>query len=200
MNEPELPYRERLLLIRNGLAEKTTGKKPPKPLRKISLKKMAEDKANKNAGNDSELDLFFEEMLKRCTGRCLFCNGKTTAVSADFWRDDNPIWSQEANDKKHERTIEVMRRISISHLLPKRPIDKGGFPSVATNENNWIELCWQCHNSFDSGKISWLTIKDSKEWDIIKEKLLNVLPMVASEERKNKLYSLLNDLVYANEN
>jgi len=89
-----------------------------------------------------------------------------------------------------------MKRASVAHLFPKRPIDKGGFPSVGTHEDNWIELCWSCHTSFDKGKPSWLMLKDSKEWDVISEKLLNVMPMIAMEERKNKLYSQIEALLY----
>lgn len=179
-----------------GLLPPLPTRKEKKPPNRVSKKKAAEDKANKEAGSDSELDLFFDAMIKRCTGKCLFCNSKTTAIDPKLWRDDNPKWSEEANDKKHERTVETMKRASIAHLLPKRDIDKGGFPSVGTNEDNWIELCWQCHTDLDTGKITWEFIKDSKEWDVIKEKLLNVLPLVAQEEKKHKLYTKLNSLVY----
>lgn len=192
----EMTYRERLNLIRQGLAAKTTGPKPKKGLKQKSDKKLAEEKKAKEAGTDGALDLFFDAMLKRCTGKCLFCGGKTTAIDPKFYRNDNEKWSEEANDKKYEQEIERMKRASIAHLLPKRPVNKGGFPSVGTNEYNWIELCWPCHTSFDSGKITWLFIKDSKEWDIIKEKLLLVLPAIAEEERKHKLYSKLVSLVY----
>jgi hypothetical protein len=193
---PLSEYQQRLSRIKNGQEPKTTGPKPKKAIAKISKKKLLLMQEEKKIGSDGVLDLFFDEMLKRCTGRCLFCNSKTTAIDPKFWRDDNPRWSEEANDKKHERTIETMKRASIAHLLPKRPIDKGGFPSVATNEDNWIELCWSCHTQFDAGKISWLMIKDSKEWDVIKEKLLTVLPLVSMEERKHKLYSKLLELIY----
>lgn len=173
------------------LAGRPLKTKEKKPISKVSAKRQAKLDEQKKQGSDSEMDLFFTAMLKRCTGRCLFCNQKTTAIDPNFWRDDNSKWSQEANDKAHERKIESLRRASVAHLLEKR-----NFKSVATNEDNWIELCWSCHTSFDNGKISWLMLKDSKEWDVIKEKLLSVLPMVAQEERKHKLYSKLNHLVY----
>jgi hypothetical protein len=191
-------YQQKLNRIKLGIEPKTTGPKPKKPMKRVSDKRAAENAARKEAGSDSELDLFFDAMLKRCVGKCLFCNQKTTAIDPKFYRDDNPKWSEEANDKKHERTIEMMKKASVAHLLPKRAIEKGGFPSVGTHEDNWIELCWPCHTSFDSGKISWLMLRDSKEWDIIKEKLLNVLPLVAMEERKHKLYSKLESLIYKN--
>ncbi len=200
MTEQKLPYHERLRLIKLNLLPKEAVKKEKKPIPKKSAKKLKEEKEQKKAGSDSEMDLFFDAMLKRCTGKCLFCNSKTTAIDTKFYRDDNPNWSEEANNRKHERTIEMMKRASVAHLLPKREIEKGGFPSVGTHEDNWIELCWSCHTSLDSGKITWDFIRDSKEWDIIKEKLLNVLPVVAMEERKHKLYTKLNSLIYEKDN
>lgn len=191
-------YQQKLNRIKLGLESKTTGPKPKRPIPKISAKKKIENALEKEArgGGDGEMDLFFDAMLKRCTGKCLFCNSKTTAIDPKFYRDDNEKWSQEANDKKYEREIERMKRASIAHLFPKREINKGGFPSVGTNEDNWIELCWQCHTSFDTGKITWELLRDSKEWEIIKEKLLNVLPLVVMEERKHKLYDKISNLVY----
>lgn len=144
-------------------------------LNKKSAKRIEKEKALKESGSDSELDLFFEAMRKKMKGVCLFCGGKT----------------EKDNDETYRR--------SIAHLLPKRPVDKGGFPSVAINENNWIELCHfgnSCHTNFDNGKITWEFLFDSKEGEILKEKLLLVLPAVAPNERKNKLYNRLIELVY----
>lgn len=196
MTEDQPSYFERLRLIKLGKLPKEAVAKPKKKLKAVSDKKRLADAEEKNKGSDSELDLFFDAMLKKCTGKCLFCNSKTTAIDPKFWRDDNPKWSEEANDRKHERSVEAMKRASIAHLLPKREMDKGGFPSVGTHEDNWIELCWHCHHDFDSNKITWEFIFDSKEGELIKEKLINVLPMVAPEEQKHKLYSKLNHLVY----
>jgi len=194
--EQQIPsYFERMRLIKLGLLPKEAVAKKPKPMKKVSEKKAKEMAEVREDGN-TEMDLFFDAMLKKCTGKCLFCNGTTTAIDPKFYRDDNEKWSQEANDKKYEREIERLKRASIAHLLPKRPINKGGFPSVATSVDNWIELCWQCHTSFDTGKITWELVRDSKEWDVIKEKLLNVLPIVAMEERGHKLYSKLSNLIY----
>jgi len=177
--ENNLTYREKLALIRSGQMEKTTKAKPKKPIAKVSKKRLAEDKAAKEGGTDNEMDKFFSSQRRKMTGRCLFCNGRTNRDNEDTFH------------------------FCIAHLLPKRPIDKGGFPSVGTNEDNWIELCFygnSCHTNFDNGKITWEFLRDSKEWDIIKEKLLNVLPLVAIEERKHKLYSHLEKLVYENNN
>jgi hypothetical protein len=43
---------------KNGLAPPLPTKKPPKAIPKKSAKKAAEDKANKERGGDSEMDLF----------------------------------------------------------------------------------------------------------------------------------------------
>lgn len=173
----QLPYSERYRLIKLGLLPKEVVKKKPKPIARISKKKAKKQADEKKAGTDGEMDAFFQAMRKRMKGKCLFCGGK----------------SQKDNDENFF--------FSIGHLLPKRAVNQGGFPSIGTHEDNWIELCYyneSCHQNFDSGKITWEFIKDSKEWEIIKEKLLTILPLVAPEERKHKLYDRLNRLVYGN--
>jgi len=137
---------------------------------KVSAKRQKMIDEQKASGSDGEMDRFFVANRKSMTGRCLFCNGDTMK------KDD---------EKFH---------FSLAHLLPKAI-----FPSVATHPDILIELCFynnSCHTNFDNGMITWEFIKDSKEWDIIKEKLLNVLPAVTPEERKHKLYSRLEKLVY----
>jgi hypothetical protein len=166
-----MSYLEERLARKQGVAPPLPTRREKKPIKKMSVKRLAEMKLNK--GGDSEQDLFFEAMRKRMTGRCLFCNQKT----------------EKENDETYRR--------SIAHLLPK---NKNAFPSVATHNENWIELCFHnnsCHTNFDNGKITWEFIKDSKEWDVVKEKLLTVLPMIAEKERKNKLYDKLINLVYS---
>lgn len=141
---------------------------------KKSAKKIAEEKQLKELGSDSEMDLFFESMRKKMKGHCLFCGGK----------------SEKENDETYRR--------SIAHLMPKAI-----FKSISANENNWVELCFygnSCHTNFDNGKITWEFLFDSKEGEILKEKLLLVLPAVAPLERKNKLYNRLIELVYGKDN
>ena len=168
MSEENLTYFQRLQKIKLGNLPKEAVAKKKKPIAKMSAKRAAELKIIK--GSDSELDLFFAAQRKKLTGRCLFCGNKTM-------KDD---------DEKYH--------FSIAHLLPKSI-----FKSVSVHEDNWIELCfWEknCHGNFDSGMISWEYIFDSKEGDLIKEKLLTVLPMVSPDEQKHKLYSKLISLVY----
>jgi len=170
MSEENLTYFERFQKIKLGQLPKEAVAKPKKGINKFSKKRMEENKVKKESGGDNEMDLFFKSLRKGMKNKCLFCGGATMK------NDD---------EKFH---------FSLAHLLPKAI-----FKSIATNPDNIIELCFfgeSCHTNFDSGKISWLMIKDSKEWLQIKEQLLIVLPMVSPEERKHKLYSKLNDLVY----
>lgn len=133
----------------------------------ISKKRQAKINQEKENGTDIGLDKFFLVMRKKCKGKCFFCGGATTYKNEDLWT------------------------IAIAHLFPKSK-----FKSVATCEENWVELCWDCHTKFDTGMISWELLKDNKEWEVLKEKLLIVLPKVIQPERKYKLYDKLINLVY----
>lgn len=170
MSDQNPSYFERMKLIKLGLLPKEAVAKPKKAIPKISKKKAKEMAEEKKAGTDGEMDLFFKSLRKGMKGKCLFCGGPTMK------NDD---------EKFH---------FSLAHLLPKAI-----FKSIATHPDNIIELCFwgeSCHTNFDNGKITWEFIKDSKEWEIIKEKLLTILPLVSEEERKHKLYSKLTELVY----
>lgn len=124
----------------------------------------------KKSGTDDSVYTFFTELRPKMTGKCLFCTGKS--------------------EKKNDDTF----HFSLAHLLPK-----ASFPSVAIHPDNIIELCYygeSCHAQFDNGKITWEFLFDSHEWPVIKDKLLKVLPMVAANERSQKLYSKLYELIY----
>jgi hypothetical protein len=158
-------------LLRLQAARAPKAKKLPRPISKVSAKKAKQIAEEKKAGTDRVMDLFFTEMRKHMTGACLFCGCKSQ-------KHDNETF-----------------HFSLAHLLPKAI-----FKSVATHPDNIIELCFyneSCHTNFDQGKITWEFIKDSAEWSVIKEKLLNVLPAVTVEERGYKLYSKLEKLVYS---
>lgn len=70
---------------------------------------------------------------------------------------------------------------SIAHILPKS--SKNGFPSVATNEHNWIELgaSCGCHHRFDS---SWEKASKMKVFAIAKLRFQKFEPLIAPEERR----------------
>lgn len=170
MSYEQLPYHERLRLIKLGQLPKEAIPKPKKYLAKVSKKRAEQLKKDKEAGTDADMDLFFASMRHKMKGRCLFCNGVTNRDNEDTFH------------------------FCLAHLMPKAI-----FKSIATHEENIIELCFyqkSCHTNFDNGIITWEFIKDSKEWEIIREKLFILLPLVAPEERKHKLYSRLTELVY----
>src|SRR5260221_8843841 len=162
--------------LHKRLMEKIYGKQPvekkPQYIRKKSLKREQQGKEQKEKGTDNSLDLWFEAKRKQMTGKCFLCGGK----------------SEKANDETYRR--------SIHHILEKR---KNMFHSVSNHEDNWLEVCFfenSCQQNIHGGKINWELLKDSKEWEVIQEKLLALLPMVAENEKKNKLYDKLIKLVY----
>lgn len=153
-------YLQRLQNIKLGI-EKPDGPKPKKWLRQIGLKKQKQMAAEREAGGDSAQDKWFEDRRKEMTGHCLFCQSKTQ-------KDDD-------NTYRH----------SIAHLLPKKD-GFGGFPSVATHPDNWLELCFyspSCHTNFDNHIITWELLKDSAEWPLLLEKFKKIYPYIAPEER-----------------
>lgn len=116
--------------------------------------------------------IWFEKKRTEMTGVCLICEGKTS----------------KHEDKNYKR--------SIAHLLAKKP---GLFPSVATHEDNWIELCFwspSCHTNFDQSTITFSIIKEKypKAWEVIVEKFKRIFPNIAGNEIKNLPDILLKEL------
>lgn len=152
------------------LARTPKAKPPAKGIKPVSDKKAKQQAEAKKAGDGDAVYQFFLEQRTGMTGKCLFCNGVT--------------------EKKNDDTF----HFSLAHLL-----GKAAFPSVATHPDNWIELCYyegSCHHQFDNARITWEMIYDSAEWPIIKDKLLRVLPVVAPQERSQKLYGKLWEMCY----
>lgn len=150
-----------------GLLPPLQTKKDKKPIRRSFCKK--NKVAIKNTAN-SNMYSFFLSQRKNMTGYCLFCGGKTT-------KDDDKTF-----------------HYSLAHLLPKR-----AFKSVSTHPDILIELCHfgnSCHANFDNGIISWDDISKKPAWGVIKEKLKKILPLVSEQEKRNKLYSRIFDLVF----
>lgn len=166
-----LTYFQRLQKIKLDKLPKEAVAKPRKPLNKVSPKTKEKEKALKDSKGDGALDLWFEERRKEMKGKCQLCGGKT----------------EKSNNETYRR--------SIHHLLDKR---KGMFPSLATHQSNWIEVCFwgnSCHTNLHNGTITFELLKDSKEWVIIKPKLQLLLPLCNEEEKKLKLYSKLIELI-----
>lgn len=147
-------------------------KKPYKGIAKKSAKKIAKEKEEKESFGDTPLDNWFEQRREEMKGFCVLCGGK----------------SEKNNDATY--------RHSIAHLFPKKE-NFGGFPSIATHEENWMELCYygnSCHTNFDNHIITWELLRDSAEWLMIVEKFKNIYPFIAQDERKNVPEILLNEL------
>lgn len=149
-------YMEERMLRKNKLAPPLSFKKEKKPLKKISDKKAAEMKEAKVINSDSELDKWFEERRKEMTGICANCGGKTGKEDDKFYRH------------------------SIAHILPKRD---SMFPSVATVNYNWVELCFwgnSCHSKYDS---SWESAAKMRIWPFVIHNVNILYPRLKSEEK-----------------
>ena len=70
---------------------------------------------------NTELELWFRARRLEMTNVCIECGRSTNKLNDKYFR-----WS-------------------VCHLVPKSLV-----PSAATNEFNWIELCQDHHNEFDS--------------------------------------------------
>jgi hypothetical protein len=153
-----LKKRQQFILDGRPLPEKKNYSIPKK-----SAKRIEKEKEQKKAqGKDgSPLDQWFAARRLEMTGRCCLCNGK----------------SEKHNDATFKR--------SIHHLFEKR---KTMFPSVALNEDNWLELCAfgnSCHQNIHNGTITWELLHDSAEWEIILAKVKKVFPFIHENEKKN---------------
>jgi hypothetical protein len=105
--------------------------------------------------NDENLDGWFEARRKDLVGGCKHCGGKSCKEDDKYYR------------------------FSICHILPK-----AYFPSVATHEDNFIELCFwdkNCHGNMDN---KTLDLIDMNCFDEIIEKFQRMYPYVAKEERR----------------
>jgi hypothetical protein len=173
--EIDMPWNERYRLIKLGLAKKTTGPKPKKGLRKVSLKKAAEDKANKEAlGEDDTMkEKWFKARRKEMIGICQCgCSEKSSKMDdANF-------------------------RSSICHIFPKAI-----FESVQYHKINWVERkFWAtattsaCHTNMDNRSMDlWPNFAD---WDDIKAKFHELAELLTDEERATKFYQHLESLIY----
>lgn len=117
-----------------------------------------------------DLSIWFAERRKEMTGYCLICGGKTS----------------KDNDREYKR--------SIAHLLAKRSTM---FPSVATHEDNWMELCFwgkSCHKNFDDSMITFKELQNTQAWDVIVRKFKAIYPFIADNEKKNLPALLLQEI------
>jgi len=145
-----------LMMIRNGLAEKTTLPKKKKPLKKISDKLKAEREKNKIAlnGDDTEKVKFFKRCIKQMKGRCVETGERTETGNYQY----------------------AIR--SICHILSQNHC-----PSVATHPCVWIELDADFHVAFDA--MSWREREMLKCWPEIKQKLIMLYDSIAGDEKRH---------------
>lgn len=163
-----MSYLEDRAKRKNGLLPPLPTKKEKKPIRKVSLKKAAADKAQKEAGGDGLLDKWFEERRKGLTGICQCGCGRKSS--------------------KHE---DEHYRASCCHVFPKRI-----FKSIALHPLNCIERnFWDgCHSVLDNTSMDrWVNMAD---WEDIKERFHNLAPLLTDEERATKFYQHLEKLIY----
>lgn len=78
-------------------------------------------KLARETGVDKELELWFIARRHECTGFCCNCGAKSYKDNEERWK-----WS-------------------IAHIAPKALC-----PATATHYLNFLELCHQCHQDFDS--------------------------------------------------
>jgi hypothetical protein len=150
-----MSYTKLLSDIKNGLAPKTTGKKPKKPIPKKSAKKLAEEKEAKELlnGGETELQQWYADIMKKEPGKC--------------WETGELI------NKKDK----IGWHGSIAHVLPKEH-----FPSVATHPKNYMILkMWGgTHGRYDS---NWMSAAKMNIWPYA-VKIINLLyPQLTPEEK-----------------
>ena len=101
---------------------------------------------------------WFLDKKVEMTGICAHCSGKTMLL-----------------DKESETKFHY----SIAHIF-----SKSLFPSVATHEDNWIELCYyspSCHKNYDDGYLDLINLNC---FDLLVKKAAKIYPFIAKEERK----------------
>lgn len=80
-----------------------------------------DDTVREGSKENDKLDFWFKERRREMQNVCTECGNKTNRDSDKYYK-----WS-------------------IAHIVPKARI-----PSVKTDDNNWVELCWLHHQEFDS--------------------------------------------------
>lgn len=137
------------------------------PFSKKRLEAMARDLQNKT---DAALDQYFDYHMGLHDPICSNCGTEAP------WLKDPQYF--------------ILWRACQAHILPKREVHKGGFPSLKSNPDNHILLfpSWGgwlcgCHDKFDS---SWLSASTMEIWpmavEIFKDKLY---PLIPEHEKKN---------------
>jgi len=135
---------------------------------KKSKKKLQQEAEDRIAKKDpaAAKERWFQERRLEMTGRCANC-GKPSCKNDDEYF-----------------------RFSIAHILAK-----AYFKSVATNENNWIELCFwgenSCHSQMDNNMLDMIQMAC---WNQIVVKFQLMYPFIDQKEKRRIPYILLQYL------
>lgn len=158
----QLPYFERMRLIKLGLLPKEAVAKKKKPIKKVSDKKAKEIKEERDnrGGDETELTKWFRRCVKMMSGYCAETGLKT------------------------ETKIFQYAVMSIAHLIPKSKAK-----SVATHPLNWIELNVDFHHKFDA--MSWEEREKLGCWPIIHDRLVMIYPDLSEEDKRHFPESVL---------
>lgn len=74
---------------------------------------------------------------------------------------------------------QVMPRAIIAHILPKR-LTTGGFPEVATEPENRMFYCPDCHNRYDNR--GWSGVRSMKSFPLVIERLVTFADKLSPED------------------
>ncbi len=166
-------------LARNQAARIKPPPKIKRPMRRVSLKKQAEEAEQKkllSSDGDTLMQKWHKARRKEMTGTCQCGCGEPSQKNDDLWF-----------------------RSSAAHIFPVE-----NFPSVMYHALNWVERrMWAgntgtsaCHSIMDNTSLErWPNMGD---WDSIKEKFYILAPLLTAEERATNFYTRLEKLVYAN--
>lgn len=183
--EQNLPYHERLRLIKLGQLPKEAVAKPKKRIPKISEKRKKELAEQKESSSDKKEDEYFEYWMKNGVPKCEECGMEA------FW-----LLEPQA-DKEKEKAYKMIWRACHAHVLPKKKTY--GFPSLRNELDNhlvlfpsWGGLLCGCHGFYDS---NWYNASTMNIWkkaiQIIQEKLYHKIP---PNEKKNLSEIILQEL------
>ncbi len=169
-------YLLRRRAIKNGTANPEAKPKPAgiKPISDKKKATMAADKKERGE-EDTKLEKWFKARRKEMVGVC-----------------------QCGCARKSSKNDESNFRSSCAHIFPK-----ANFESVKYHPLNFVERnVWadkngsSCHTNMDTqGLDKWPNFAD---WDDIKEKVKEMIPLLTQEERATKFYNHLEKLVYEN--
>jgi hypothetical protein len=151
--------REQYNLIKLGLAPKTTGPKPKKPMKRVSDKKRKEDVEAKEArgGEATDQQKWYEKIMQSEEPKCWETGDRLNKQDKLGWHG------------------------SVAHCLPKSL-----FPSVATHPMNYMILSmWNgSHANYDR---SWESAAKMKVWKYALKIIITVLLPCLTPEEKRKL-------------